>query len=45
MKKDEEDFDPAVLNDVATWLRSLGLHEYTPNFERMSWKEIVLGMS
>ena len=41
-KKDEEDFDPAVLNDVATWLRSLRLHKYTPNFEGMSWKEMVL---
>ena len=33
-KKDEEDFDPAALNDVATWLRSLR-HKYTPNFEGM----------
>ena len=41
-KKDEEDFDPTVLNDVATWLRSLRLHKYTPNFEGMSWKEMVL---
>ena len=41
-KKDEEDFDPAVLNDVAGWLRSLRLHKYTPNFEGMSWKEMVL---
>ena len=41
-KKDEEDFDPAVLNDVAGWLRSLRLHKYKPNFEGMSWKEMVL---
>ena len=41
-KKDEEDFDPTVLNDVATWLRSLRLHKHTPNFEGMSWKEMVL---
>lgn len=27
-KKDEENFDPTVLNDIATWLRSLRLHKY-----------------
>jgi hypothetical protein len=27
-KKDEEDFDPVVLNDVAGWLRTLRLHKY-----------------
>jgi len=41
-KKDEEDFDPAVLNDVAGWLRTLRLHKYTPNFEGMTWKEMVM---
>jgi hypothetical protein len=41
-KKDEEDFDPAVLNDVAGWLRTLRLHKYTPNFEGMSWKDMVV---
>ncbi|KAI9449233.1 hypothetical protein BJY52DRAFT_1227888 [Lactarius psammicola] len=41
-KKDEEDFDPAVLHDVAGWLRMLRLHEYTPNFEGMTWKEMVV---
>ena len=41
-KKDEEDFDPVVLNDLATWLCSLRSHKYTPNFEGMSWKEMVL---
>ena len=40
-KKDEEDFDPAALNDVARWLRLLR-HKYTPNFEGMFWKEMVL---
>ena len=39
VKKGEEDFDPA---DVSTWLRSLRLHKYTPNFEGMSWKEMLL---
>ena len=41
-KKDEEDFDPAVLNDVAGWLRTLRLHKYTLNFEGMTWKEMVM---
>ncbi|KAH8984718.1 hypothetical protein EDB92DRAFT_2105845 [Lactarius akahatsu] len=40
-KKDEEDFEPSVLNDVAGWLRTLRLHKYTPNFEGMTWKEMV----
>ena len=40
--KKDENFDPAVLNNIATWLRSLRLHKYTPNFEGMSWKEMVL---
>jgi hypothetical protein len=41
-KKDEDDFDPAVLNDVAGWLRTLRLHKYTPNFEGMTWKDMVV---
>jgi SAM domain (Sterile alpha motif) len=41
-KKDEDDFDPAVLSDVAGWLRTLRLHKYTPNFEGMTWKEMVI---
>jgi len=41
-KKDEEDFDPAVLHDVAGWLRTLRLHKYTPNFEGMSLKDMVV---
>src|SRR6266702_2996465 len=41
-KKDEEDFDPAVLHDVAGWLRTLRLHKYTPNFEGLTWKEMVV---
>ena len=31
-----------ILNEVAGWLRSLRLHKYTPNFEGMSWMEMVL---
>jgi len=41
VKKDEEDFDPVILSDVPGWLRTLRLHKYTPNFEGMSWKEMV----
>jgi hypothetical protein len=41
-KKDEDDFDPAVLGDVAGWLRTLRLHKYTPNFEGMTWKDMVV---
>ncbi|OBZ71531.1 hypothetical protein A0H81_08527 [Grifola frondosa] len=32
-KKDDEDVDPKVLEDVPGWLRTLRLHKYTPNFE------------
>lgn len=41
-KKDEEDVDPKVLEDVPAWLRSLRLHKYTPNFEGMHWKDMVM---
>ena len=40
-KKDEEDVDPKLLDVVPGWLRSLRLHKYTPNFEGMSWKDMV----
>ncbi|KAH9024803.1 hypothetical protein EDB85DRAFT_1818731, partial [Lactarius pseudohatsudake] len=43
-KKDEEDFEPSVLNDVAGWLRTPRLHKYTPNFEGMTWEEIMVVM-
>ncbi|KAJ3481873.1 hypothetical protein NLI96_g7367 [Meripilus lineatus] len=41
-KKDEEDVDPKLLDDVPAWLRSLRLHKYTPNFEGMNWRDIVM---
>ncbi|KAG8806017.1 hypothetical protein FRC17_005210 [Serendipita sp. 399] len=41
-EKSEEDFDPVLLNDIPAWLRSLRLHKYTPNFEGMTWKEMVI---
>ena len=40
-KKDEDEVDPKLLDDVPGWLRSLRLHKYTPNFEGMSWKDMV----
>lgn len=41
-KKDEEDVDPALLGDIPAWLRSLRLHKYTPNFEKMQWQDMVM---
>lgn len=38
----DEEVDPALLNDVPGWLRSLRLHKYTPNFETMTWREMVV---
>ncbi|KAF7288364.1 SAM domain-containing protein [Mycena chlorophos] len=40
--KNEEDVDPALLNDIPAWLRSLRLHKYTPNFEGMRWQDMVV---
>ncbi len=40
--KGEDDVDPALLNDVPAWLRSLRLHKYTPNFEGCKWQDMVL---
>ena len=40
-KKDDEDVDPKLLDDVPGWLRSLRLHKYTPNFEGMHWRDMV----
>ncbi|CAE7133070.1 unnamed protein product [Rhizoctonia solani] len=41
-KGGEDDVDPSLLNDVPGWLRSLRLHKYTPNFEGMHWKDMVV---
>lgn len=38
----EEDVDPALLNDIPAWLRSLRLHKYTPNFENSKWQDMVM---
>jgi len=42
VKKDEEDVDPKLLEDIPAWLRSLRLHKYTPNFEGMSWRDMAM---
>ena len=41
-KKDDEDVDPKLLDDIPAWLRSLRLHKYTPNFEGMHWRDMVV---
>lgn len=41
-KDKEEEVDVSLLNDVPGWLRSLRLHKYTPNFEGVGWKEMVV---
>ncbi|KAK7023055.1 hypothetical protein R3P38DRAFT_2957298 [Favolaschia claudopus] len=40
--KGEDDVDPALLNDIPAWLRSLRLHKYTPNFDGMRWQDMVI---
>ncbi|KAF8531993.1 hypothetical protein JB92DRAFT_2781115 [Gautieria morchelliformis] len=40
--KPDEEVDPALLEDVPSWLRSLRLHKYTPNFEGMTWHQMVI---
>lgn len=41
-KDKEEEVDITLLNDVPSWLRSLRLHKYTPNFEGITWREMVV---
>lgn len=41
-KKDDEDVDPKLLDDIPAWLRSLRLHKYTPNFEGVHWRDMVV---
>ncbi|TFK74533.1 hypothetical protein BDN72DRAFT_788696 [Pluteus cervinus] len=36
------DFNPDMLKDIPAWLKSLRLHKYTPCFEGLGWKEIVV---
>jgi hypothetical protein len=41
-KNIEDEIDPKLLEDVPAWLRMLRLHKYTPNFEGMTWKDMVV---
>ncbi|WWC66153.1 uncharacterized protein I206_100054 [Kwoniella pini CBS 10737] len=36
-----DDVDMKILEDTSGWLRVLRLHKYTPNFEKISWKEMI----
>jgi len=38
----EEDFNPEMLNDIPTWLRSVRLHKYTSCFDGLTWQEMVV---
>lgn len=40
--KSEEEVDPKLLDDIPAWFRSLRLHKYTPNFQGMYWRDIVV---
>jgi len=40
-KDKDDDVDVSLLNDVPAWLRSLRLHKYTPNFEGVTWRDMV----
>ena len=40
--KPDEEVDPTLLEDLPAWLRSLRLHKYTPNFEGMTWRQMVV---
>jgi len=41
-KDKEEEVDPKLLEDIPSWFRSLRLHKYTPNFQGMYWRDIVI---
>ena len=41
-KDKDDDVDVSLLNDVPAWLRSLRLHKYTPNFESVTWRDMVV---
>ena len=40
-KPPEDPTDPALLQDIPNWLRSLRLHKYTDNLKGMKWTELV----
>ncbi|KLO10094.1 hypothetical protein SCHPADRAFT_999820 [Schizopora paradoxa] len=38
----DDDVDPQLLEDLPAWLRKLRLHKYTPLFEKMNWRDLVV---
>ena len=40
-KPPEDPTDPALLQDIPSWLRSLRLHKYTENLKDYKWEELV----
>lgn len=40
-KPPEDPTDPALLQDIPSWLRSLRLHKYTDNLKDIKWTELV----
>ena len=40
-KPPEDPTDPALLQDIPAWLRSLRLHKYTDNLKDLKWEELV----
>lgn len=40
-KPPEDPTDPALLEDIPSWLRSLRLHKYTDNLKGMNWTELI----
>jgi SAM domain (Sterile alpha motif) len=41
-QQEEDVTDLKLLQDIPAWLRVLRLHKYTPNFEKMDWKDVVV---
>lgn len=41
-KPPEDPTDPALLNDIPGWLRTLRLHKYTDNLKDMKWQDLVM---
>ncbi|RMZ86503.1 hypothetical protein DV736_g6274, partial [Chaetothyriales sp. CBS 134916] len=40
-KPPEDPTDPALLQDIQAWLRSLRLHKYTDNLKDLKWEELI----
>lgn len=40
-KPPEDPTDPALLQDIPSWLRSLRLHKYTDNLKDYKWEDLV----